>query len=206
MELILSATRPLAGKTVPVIFNYQTNKVAQPNTSLSLPGKEVVWSCSDWMNFHKGLVKFFMEGRFKSKVRLAQPQAIEQANDVFMQHWERNANFWSSLRMCGYGGEFYNYFKNVGLTDVLSILQSIVVPTTNTTASVVETTTRTIDKTAEAAGKTIENAGDTLANTTGVAKYAIPVAIGGAILLVGLYVYKNYIKGDNRVQVGITKI
>jgi hypothetical protein len=206
MELVLSPKRSLAGKAVPVIFNYQTNKIAQPNTSLSLPGKEVIWSCSDWMNFHKGLVKFFMEGRFKSKIRYAKPQAIEQANQVYMQHWERNANFWSSLRMCGYAGEFYSYFKSVGLTDVLSILQAIVVPTTNTTVNVVDTTTRTIEKTADAAGKTIVNAGDALANTTGIAKYAIPVAVGGAVFLVGAYLYKNYVKGNKRVKVGIAKI
>ncbi len=199
-------SRSLMGKIIPVIFDYARNKIAKPNTSLSAPGREVVWECSDWVNFHKGLVQFFMEGRFKSKVKNTKPDAIQNANQVFMQHWERNADFWSSLRICGYAGEFFNYFKSVGLTDVLSILQAVVVPTENTVENLVDTTTKTIDKTAAAAGQTIVNAGDTLANTTGVAKYAIPVVVGGIIILAGTYLYKNYVQGNKRVRVGIAKI
>jgi len=199
-------SQSLMGKVIPVIFDYGRNKIAQPNTSLAVPGKEVVWECADWLNFHKGLVRFFMEGRFTSKVKNTKPDAIQNANQVFMQHWERNANFWSSLRTCGYAGEFFNYFKSVGLTDVLSILQAIVVPTANTAANLVDTTTKTVDRTAAAAGQTIVNASDTLANTTGVAKYAIPVVVGGIIILAGTYFYKNYVQGNKRVRVGITKI
>jgi len=206
MELSLSACQPLAGDVVPVIFDFKTNKIAQPNTSLALPGKEVQWGCADWLSFHKGLVRFFQEGRFKSRIKYAQDKAIEQANSVFMQHWERNATFWSTLRSCGYGGEFFNYFKSVGLTETLNIFQSIVVPTTKATASVAQSAATTVEKTADAAGKTIVNAGEAVSNTTEYAKYIMPTLLVGGCVFTLAYIYKNYVKGDDRIHIGPAQV
>ena len=205
MEILLEPyPSVLNGNTVPVIFDYVKNRIAQPNTSLSAKG-EVKWECADWMNFHKGLVRFFMEGRFKSRAKYPKAEATNKANEVFMQHWQRNAGFFSSLRNCGYTSEFFTYFKAVGLTDVLSILQAVIVPTAKTVTDVTETVSTTVSKTSDAAGKAIVNAGDTIANTTGLAKYLIPIALSAVALGTGIYIYKNYVKGDKQVSIGLTK-
>jgi hypothetical protein len=202
MELIIQSYRPLSGGIIPVIFDFKANKIAQPNKSLAHPGKEVVWECSDWLSFHKGVVRFFEEGRFASRVKLSKKDAIAKTNDVFMQHWERNAGIWSSLRLCGYGSEFYNYFKSVGLTGVTNIVQNVF----QTASSVVQTTTNAIDKTTASAGNAIVNTTDTISNTAKLAKYVVPIALGSAVVFVGAYVYKNYVKGNSRVRVGGAKI
>lgn len=211
MELILGL-----GAAPPKIFDYQTNKIAQPNTSLDRSG-EVAWNCSDWKTFHQGLVQWFMEGRFQSKIKYSQADAIAQANKVFSTHWENNAGFFSSLRSCAYDSTWYAYFKSVGLTQTINIFQEIanagtkvVTKTADSTVKVHSAVTDAVVGTAQSAGKSlvnvVDNAGGIVSNVTGMAKYVGPVLIGGVVLFVGTYAYKNFIKGDERISVGPVKV
>lgn len=205
------------GNVVPVIFDPKTNKIAQPNTSLAHKG-EIKWTCADWVVFHKGLVQWFKEGRFQSKIKYSAEDANKQANQVVTQHWERNATFTSSLKLCGYGSAFYNYFVSVGMSDVVtSFLQRIA----NTGVKFAEGTADNVTKVATSAQKSLVNvvdsAGnvvtsvvDTAGSVASTAKYVLPVLIGGVVLFVGAYAYKNFIQGDGRISIptpgGVVKV
>lgn len=214
----INTVKGLSGTTVPVIFDTKTNKVAQPNTSLTLPGKEVPWECADWVVFHKGLVQWFREGRFASKIKYSEADAIKNANQIVTQHWERNATFTSSLRLCGYGSAFYAYFVSVGLGPVVTnILQKIANVGTKITETTLDTTVKVVDSAGnslvnvvDSAGNVVNNVVDTVGGVAGMAKYVVPVIIGGVVILVGAYAYKNFIKGDSRISIptpaGVAKI
>ncbi len=201
---------------VPVVYDPKTYKFAQPNTSLAHKG-EVVWGCADWMIFHKRLVEGFIAGRFASQKKYTKEQAIELSNQVFRQHWERNATFFSSLRACGYASEFFSYFKSVGLNDVLNAFQQVANIGTKAIDTVATSTTKVIDSSAKTlvnvvddTGRVVTNLTDGAGNITQLAKYAIPVLIGGVVIFVGAHAYKNFIKGDGRISVptpgGIIKV
>lgn len=149
------------------------------------------WTCAQWMMWHKDLVRAFEAGLFASKIKYTHEAAIQNANDVFRIHWDKNSKWYNSLQFCGYSSDFFDYFKSVGLTDILSYFQGIITPAASTAVNVTST-----------AQSVVENAADTVANTTSVAKYAVPLLVGGLAIGVGYYVYKNYLKGNKKVKVG----
>ena len=155
------------------------------------------WSCNDWMIWHKALVQAFVGGKFASGIKYSQAEAYNQANKVFNQWWDKMNSFFSSKIWCGYNSEFYNYFKSVGNTAVLSFIASLVNPLSNSVKTVANTT----EKVTSSATQTVENVADTAKNTTETTKWVLPVLVVGAIGLVGTYLYKNYIKGNSRVKV-----
>jgi len=191
---------------VPVIFDTHTNDIAQPNYSLRHKG-EVKWECNDWMIFHKGLVKWFKEGRFKSKIKYQEKDAIAKTNEVFVGHWSRAS--WT-LAKCGYGSEFHTYFTRVGLNSIFSRVQDFSVAAGDKTSKIVDSASNTLVNTVDNTGKIIDGATGTLSNFTNLAKYVVPVAIGGVVLFVGAYAYKNFIKGNSRISIptpgGVVKV
>jgi hypothetical protein len=151
------------------------------------------WSCGDWMVWHQELVKAFMGGKFASGIKYSQQDAINNANKVFAQWWDKAASI-SDSNFCGYNSGFLEYFKSVGYTDHISYIAGILTPIfkggTNASSAV--------QKTGEAA----ENAADAAKNTTKTLQWLLPVGVVTVVALVGGYVYKNYIKGNSRVKVG----
>lgn len=189
------------GDAPPIISYTKTNKIAEPDTTLeadgSKKGRKVDWTCNDWVLFHKAMVKFFMEGRFASKIKYSQADATANANQVFRQHWDRAS--WMLAR-CGYTSDFVAYFKSVGLGDLFNLLQKGVDSGKTTAAKVATSVSNTAVNVIDSTGKIIDNVGGGISNITGMAKYLVPVTITGVVLIAGTYVYKNYIKGNSRVK------
>ncbi|MEK9157684.1 MAG: hypothetical protein AAB638_00690 [Patescibacteria group bacterium] len=182
----------------------KTNKIAQPNTSLTTK-TAVTWTCADWLVFHKGLVKWFTEGRFASKVKLAPEAATIKANEVFKGHWDRNAS--TLLTRCGFGSEFFGYFNTVGLFSIFNLTHRTANAGVEKVSKIADNASTSLVNVLDTAGKVGESAAgavkggvDTVSNVAGLAKYIVPVGLGVTGLLVVAYVYKNYIKGDSKIE------
>ncbi|HEY8936697.1 MAG TPA: hypothetical protein VIM65_15820, partial [Cyclobacteriaceae bacterium] len=109
------------GESPPLIYSIKTNRIAEPDTTLEADGakkgRAASWTCNDWVLFHKAMVTFFMQGRFASKIKYSQKDAIANANQAFRQHYDRAS--WT-LSRCGYTSDFVMYFKSVGLNDLFN--------------------------------------------------------------------------------------
>jgi hypothetical protein len=150
------------------------------------------WTCDDWMIWHKQLVQAFQNGSFKSGIKYPKDQAIGLANQVFIQWWKDVVSWFSyNYSFCGYGSDFLNYFKSVGMTDHISAVAGTVTPIISSAPKV-----------ADSAAKVVENTAKAAENTTSVAKWLVPTIVVGGVALVGVYLYKNYAKGNKRVKVG----
>ena len=175
---------------VPPVIRFSTT----PDNSAD--GRAVKWTCADWMNWHKQLVQAFKNGQFKSKIKYSDAIALSQTNIIFMSWWDKKKTLFDKKDFCGYSSDFFAYFKKAGLSDILSYLQAIVVPIVGGTANVAESAGNVLTT----AGKTVENVADTAKNTTGAAKYLVPIAVAGAVALAAAYVYKHYVKEDEKVK------
>lgn len=148
------------------------------------------WTCQEWMLWHQELVKAFMGGKFKSGIKYTQGEATRLSNQVFTEWWDKLVDWFSNKRMCGYESQFYNYFRSVGLDNVLSYIQALLVPTTQTVTSTIENV-----------GKTVENISEGAAGTGKTLKWLLPLVLLGGVVFVGSYAYKNYIKGNEKIKV-----
>ena len=101
------------------------------------------WSCQDWKYWHEELVKAFAEGKFASRIKYTKPEALRNANLVFNQWWSKLSGFFTKHQFCGYDSQFFAYFKSVGLENILSYFQGIVVPVASGAASVTENVANT---------------------------------------------------------------
>ncbi|MCZ8355477.1 MAG: hypothetical protein O9340_12120 [Cyclobacteriaceae bacterium] len=206
----------LGDKIIPKIYDQKTGKFADPNTSLAHKGK-VKWDCNDWVKFHQSLVEAFEKGTFASKIKYKKPEAIKQANKVFSEHFNKH-NGWLSLEeRCGYSYQFSTYMDSVGLSHFITLPAKAVNATRRTVMKVIDSgekisakTADTLVNTVDNTGKAIVNVSEGVSNISNVGKYLVPVAIGGVVLFVGAYVYKNYIKQDKQFAVptpgGIVKV
>lgn len=150
------------------------------------------WTCNDWMLWHQLLVQAFMAGKFKSGIRYSKADATKNANSVFMQWWNQVVSWFSyNYSFCGYGSDFLNYFKSVGLTDHISALAATITPIVSSAPKISESVT-----------KVVTNTVDTAANTTSVAKYLVPGIVVLAVGGIGYFVYKNYLKGNKKIKIG----
>lgn len=139
------------------------------------------WACADWMYWHQQLVKASLAGSFPSKIKYSQADALKNANTIFLQWWKSTASFTKS-NFCGYKSDWYAYFDSVGLGDeVLSYFQAA----TSGAVKLTETVTQTAQKVL-----------DTASNTASVTKYLLPIALIGAVGLVGMYAYNHYVRLD----------
>lgn len=191
-------SKPLgAVKMIPIFINPFTGQIAPPDGTWLSNGKfaNLSWDCNDWMIFHQVVVKHFMAGKTKSKIKYSKNFAIKLTNDLFRQHWSKSAGAWRKLK-CGYTTEFFRYFKEIGLTDILSIIQAALATTANVATTALDVT----EKTTESAAEALKDGVDTVSNVAALAKYIVPLGIGVTGLLVVAYVYKNYIKGNSKVE------
>lgn len=193
------------GKTPPLVFMVKDGKgyIANPNTSLSQTGATVTWDCNDWMLWHKSLIKLFMGGYTTSAIKYTQEKAIELSNQVFKQHWTKAS---AALTRCGYTNDFYQYFNQVGLADIFNLAHRTANSAVEKGGKIVDSVSTTLVNVVDDAGEVVTGVTGTVSNVAGMAKYAVPVLIGGVVLFVGAYAYKNFIKGDERVQVGPVKV
>jgi hypothetical protein len=204
------------GKTTPIIYDPKRNKWALPNTSVG-HNKKVDWNCYDWMKFHQLLVEWFEKGKSPSGIKFSKPDAIKQANKIFLEHFNKQNVLGSWLDLCGYKGQFASYMTSVGLQDIITTfakgynaLFRTAEKGIDSVEKVANTTANTLVNTVDNAGKAVVNVSEGVSNISNVGKYLVPVAIGGVVLFVGAYVYKNYIKGDNQIAVptpgGVMKV
>lgn len=147
------------------------------------------WECQDWKFWHEELVKAFMAGAFKSRIKYSQPDAVRLANQVFVTWWNKLVGSFSSKNFCGYESQWFNYFRSVGLESILSWFQGIFIPVATSAVKVTESATEAISNIADAAK-----------NTTKTAKWLIPTILILATVGVGAYTYKNYIRGNEKVK------
>lgn len=191
------------GNQPPVVYDEKSGAIAQPNTSLAQKGADVPWDCNDWMLWHKALVKMFMKGQVESGIKYTSEKATELANQVFKQHWTRAS---AALTRCGYTSDFYQYFNSVGLASIFNLAHRTANATVQKGSKIVDSVSNTLVNVVDDAGEIVTGATSTVSNVANLGKYLVPVAIGGVVLLVGGYVYKNYIAGNARVQVGVATI
>lgn len=143
----------------------------EPNTSAD--GREVSWTCNDWISWHKKIAERF---------------GVERANEVTQQWWDRLPWYDKKKLTCFYDCAFYNYFRNAGGG------WSTLIPT------LICKTDEVASKVYESAGNVISNVADAADRTTGVAKWIIPA---GVTLLAGgaaYYIYKHYLKGNEKIK------
>lgn len=204
MVLILEKKKTGLGQP-PLVFMVKDGKgfIANPNTSLAQTGVTVKWSCNDWMLWHKSLIKLFMGGYTTSKIKYTQEKATELSNQVFLQHWAKASVL---LTGCGFSEDFYKYFNSVGLASIFNVSHRLKHGAIDKGTKVVDSVSDTFVNVVDDAGDIVTGVTGTVGNVAGMAKYAVPVLIGGVVLFVGAYAYKNFIKGDERVQVGPVKV
>ena len=184
-----------------ILYSYKTGKIADPYTTLeadgSKKGKEYEWTCNDWITFHKTLVVWFKAGRF-APGPYTQANALERSNDIFKQHWYAPKTVWQNTKLlgCGLDYDFVTYFNSVGLKSLFNSAQKIIQGGKDTGGDLLEIASDTTKATAKA----LKTGVDVVGNTLGVGKYIVPVAVGGVVLLVGAYLYKNFIKGNSRIK------
>lgn len=201
--MVLTLNNIGLGNQPPLLYEEKSGAIAQPNTSLSQKGVTVTWDCNDWMLWHKFLIKLFMKGQVASKIKYPQDKATELANQVFKQHWTKAS---AALTRCGYTAEFYQYFNQVGLSDIFNLAHRTANSAVEKGGKIVDSVSTTFVNVLDDAGEVVTGVTGTVSNVAGMAKYAVPVLIGGVVLFVGAYAYKNFIKGDERVQVGPVKV
>ncbi len=155
------------------------------------------WDCSMWMIWHKALVSAFTAGSFQSGIKYSQAKAIENANNVFVVHWNKSAGIYNRS-FCGYSSDFFSYFKLVGLTDILSYFQAVVTPTANTAANVVSSTTKAVENVAHAT----ENVSEAAQNTASVTKWLVPVVL---VTIVGGVLYFGF-KNPSKIIPGVGSV
>lgn len=155
------------------------------------------WECSQWMAWHKALVSAFKNGLFASKIKYPEAKAIENANNVFNPHWSKSAGWYNSGR-CGYSSDFFNYFKSVGLSDILSYIQAVITPTASTAANVVSSGTKAVENVAKAA----ENVSEAAQNTASVTKWLVPAVL---ITVVGGVLYFGF-KNPSKIIPGVGSV
>lgn len=200
---------------IAIVYNPVNGQLAVPNRSLSTK-KEVKWGCEEWLAWHKAMVDKGIRGTWGSKKKFTKAQAIEIANKAFRQNWANSSGYWNSLS-CGYTSEFFNYFKSVGLSDMLNIFQAgknslvnVASKGITTSENIANSALTTADNVVKSAGNAITDTAEGVSNITGMGKYIVPVIIGGVVLFVGVYAYKNFIKGNERINIptpgGIVKV
>ena len=151
-------------------------------------GKEVEWTCMDWVTWHKRLVTRW--GR-------------DEANRIFISWWEkiRGEVPWyvpfPYQDFCGYGSDFLNYFRSVGLTDHISFIAGIVAPIYSGATEIASGVEQVSTEVSQAAVQTTKAA----TGTAKTVKVLLPVVLIGSIGLIGWYAYKNYIRGKSRIKV-----
>lgn len=159
------------------------------------------WECFQWVNWHKHLVKTYRDAGYTEE------QAKQYAKSIFLTWWDKINTFWGSLNWCGYGSEFFNYFKSVGVTEHLSILAKVSAPIISATTNVAESAGNILtdagkigENASSAAGDVTKGAG----NTAKVLKVLLPVTLvalaGGA----AYYAYKHFLKGDEKIKLPTT--
>ncbi|MCW5910944.1 MAG: hypothetical protein KIT62_07715 [Cyclobacteriaceae bacterium] len=148
------------------------------------------WDCAQWMIWHKDLVKAFMAGAFASNIKYTQDKAIENANNVFIVHWNKSASFMNS-NFCGYKSDFFNYFKSVGLGDILSYFQAVFTPTATATTEVVSSGAKAATNVAQSAGQAVENVAKGIENTSSVTKWLLPAVAVTLVAGIGYLFFTN---------------
>jgi hypothetical protein len=165
-------------------------QTSPPSLQIGLAGMGVAfsdtptskWSCIQWMQWHQNLVKAFKEGRFASRIKYSDADAIRLSNQVFIEHWNRLKTLFDKKDFCGYSSDFFNYFRAVGLSDILSFVQALVNPVVSTGIKVVE-----------GGEKVVTNVVDTVSSTTNALKWVVPVVLVVGIGGVSWWAYNNYI-------------
>lgn len=147
------------------------------------------WTCADWKFWHEELVKAFKAGRFASGIKYSDADAIRLANQVFNIWWSRLSSFISKHQFCGYESSFFNYFKTVGLDNILSYFQAVITPTAEAAGNVASNASQTVTKVSEVAS-----------NTATVAKWIAPALLTVAAVGLGWYLYKNHIQGNQKLN------
>lgn len=147
------------------------------------------WSCIQWMQWHQNLVKAFKEGRFASRIKYSDADAIRLSNEVFIVHWNRLKTLFDKKDFCGYGSDFFNYFRAVGLSDILSFVQALVNPVVSTGIKVVE-----------GGEKVVTNVVDTVSSTTGALKWVVPTVLVIGIGGVAWWGYNQYIAPQRKAM------
>lgn len=99
---------------VPKVYDAKTGKIAKPNETLTHAGS-VLWSCDDWILFHKGFVDYFMKGFSTKGIKYPREEAIKLANEWFLKSWYQHQPY------CPTTSEFVNYFTSVGLQQIIKV-------------------------------------------------------------------------------------
>lgn len=146
----------------------------------SADGRSVEWSAYDWIGWHK---------------KIADKYGVARANEVTQQWWDKLAWYDTRKITWWYNCDFYRYFQKAygGSSALIPSL----------TCSINESGSKVID----AAGNIIENVADVAVNvsdsaknTSGVLKWLVPLLVVGVVGGVGVYAYKHYIKGNEKIS------
>lgn len=94
------------------------------------------WTCADWVEWHKDLLKAYQDGRL---AKYDYAKALAETNRVFAIHWDMSAGFSKQFwGKCGYDEGFFNYFRDIGYTDHISFLASVITPVLSGGASLAQ--------------------------------------------------------------------
>lgn len=103
-----------------------------------------------------------------------QQYGADVANQKFVSAWSELDTFDHNYNWCKYNREFTAYFKSYGI-DVGNILSDIVTAGGNVVDSVTNVT-------------------QAASNTTQMLRWIIPVAVIAALIIAGMWAYKNFAK------------
>lgn len=172
--------KPMNGTDQPPTIYWDT----KPNTSAD--GRKISWSCNDWIAWHQKLTAKF---------------GLTRANEVSQQWWDKLPFYDTKKLTCFVDCGFYNYFRKAG-GGWNSIIPSLLCTIDSSGGKLIENTGKVVDS----AGNIVVNTADAASNTASTLKWLVPTALVGVVGLVGYYLYKNYAKGNARVNVGPTTI
>jgi hypothetical protein len=90
-------------------------------------GPDTYWSCFEWVEFHKALVKEY---------------GLQKANQIFAQEWRKQDSWASPYNWCKYDQSFVNYFKSQGI-EAGHIFSNFFLDAADTVDNVADTVKRT---------------------------------------------------------------
>lgn len=166
-------------------YGKQINWDTQPVINTYPYNRDGYWDCNDWMTWHK---------------KVAEKYGVSRANEVFLIWWNKQSFYNYAMDCMLLNKTFRDYFNSVGLP--LDNLANYIAKPFDFVLNTQDTVLTSGENVIKSGASAAEDLAQGAASTANVAKYAVPLLVGGLALGVGYYVYKNYLKGNKKVKVG----
>jgi hypothetical protein len=124
-----------------------------------------VWGCSDWVTWHKSMVKKY---------------GLTAANTKFLKDWDNLATGSSAIDCRTFNSSFKSYVKSVGLFDHLFAGVGVIAQPISGAVTVLGDV-----------GDSVANLSKGVKNTSKIIAIILPIVVVVAVILISLHFYKK---------------